>query len=224
MKKKMSTWKIVVIIILIFFIGAMVYTAYWSLKISSLKNNNPQSTVFTKSCEKVDLKWVSLSDVAPVMKKGIQVAEDPRFYEHSGIDLKLIKSSIKRNIRDMKPSRGGSTITMQVIKNLYLGPRKTIWRKVEEIYLAVIMNQLLSKDRILEIYLNVIQLGKCIFGVQLASEAFFNKNSNELDIHDASYLISIMPNPNLLNSGYFQGQFNVRRALVYMRLKGLGFK
>lgn len=146
------------------------------------------------------------------MQEAVLISEDDGFFDHEGIDPEAIKESIELNLKKKKFARGGSTLTQQLAKNLYLSPSKNPWRKAKEILIAMLMEKMLSKQRILEIYLNIIEWGKGIYGAQAASEFYFKKDASALSASEAAYLSAIIPNPKLYTSSWSrkaQGRRNI---------------
>jgi hypothetical protein len=139
--------------------------------------------------------WASLSQISRFAEIGVVSFEDARFRSHEGFDQEAIKNSIRENLRTMKFTRGASTISMQLAKNLYLYRDKRLARKIEEAILTVYLEQALTKDQIIELYLNVIELGPMIYGVDDAARHYFNTSASRLTIGQAFYLASILPNP-----------------------------
>jgi len=158
----------------------------------------------------VQLQWVSISRVSPNIIHAVILAEDARFYKHIGFDLAAIKFALEKNMKRKKYAVGASTITQQLVKNLYLSTNKSIPRKIQEVIIAFKIERHLSKRRILELYLNVIEFGRGIYGVEAASRHYFNKSAAELSIDEASRLIAIMPSPRR-HSPYDSSNFTERR-------------
>ena len=127
------------------------------------------------------------------------VAEDDAFWQHDGIDVKQIKESIERDLQKGTFSRGGSTITQQLAKNLYLSPSKNPVRKLRELLITRRLEASLTKTRILEIYLNVIEWGDGIYGAEAASRTYFRKPASALDADEAALLASSIMNPRIWN-------------------------
>lgn len=138
--------------------------------------------------------WDSIGTAAPL---AMIAAEDQKFASHFGFDVKSIRDSVE-DFKDGEPLRGASTITQQVAKNLYLWPGKNLVRKGVEAYLTTLIEVCLPKKRILEIYLNIAELGPGIYGVGAASEAFFGKSPAELSDAEAALLAAVLPNPNVM--------------------------
>jgi penicillin-binding protein 1A len=143
--------------------------------------------------------WAPLSQISESIKKAIIATEDPYFLKHSGINYRQTWESIKDNLRVWKLVRGGSTITQQVAKNVYLSSEKTLARKIREYFLAKRMESLLSKERILEIYMNEVGWGYGIYGIELASRFYLDKHADEVNIAEAAFLSAMLRNPSYYN-------------------------
>lgn len=164
--------------------------------LSSLRFVNPGLTaLMVERGGPVDQRWVPLSKISTHLRRAVVEAEDGNFYRHHGIDLHEVRESLKKNMRKKRFARGFSTITMQVVKNLYLTRQKTLTRKILEILLALKMEQALSKDRILEIYLNSVEWGKGVYGAEAAARRYFKKSALSLSPDEAAFLAAILPNP-----------------------------
>lgn len=187
---------------------------------SEFIRKNPQTTAlirqrtseYHKARKKVPVqwKWVPISQISPNIIHAVILAEDSRFYEHIGFDVEAIKFAMDKNLKRKKYALGGSTITQQLAKNIYLSNKKSIPRKIHELIIAFKMDRCLSKRRILELYLNVIEFGRGIYGVEAASQHYFSKPAANLSIGEASRLISIMPSPRR-HTPYDGSKFTERR-------------
>lgn len=167
---------------------------FWD--VPRLKNHDPQTTAFMALHDgEVRQTWVPLARISRHLAKGVVAAEDSRFYEHNGIDTQELENSWEQNRKDGEYSRGGSTIPMQLAKNLFLTPDKNVFRKGLEILLALKMDGDLSKERILEIYLNVVEWGDGIYGAEEAAKHYFKKSAANLTSYEAAYLSAILPSP-----------------------------
>ncbi len=144
---------------------------------------------------KIRQKWVKFDHIPQLLKDTVRVSEDIDFYYHKGIDYYELKESIKRNLKEGKKSRGGSTITQQLAKNLFLSTGKSYYRKLKEFFIAKKLEKHLSKTRILYLYLNVIELGPGIFGVGAASEYYFGKPVGSLSLEEILRLTAVLPKP-----------------------------
>lgn len=144
---------------------------------------------------RIDYRWVPLSRIAKVLQRAIIVSEDATFYTHEGFDLEGIKVAIAKNSARGRVVAGGSTITQQLAKNLFLSPQRSYVRKGQEAILTLMLEHALEKKRIFEIYLNVIEWGDGIFGAEAAARHYFNKPAAALNATEAAWLAAIVPNP-----------------------------
>jgi len=138
--------------------------------------------------------WESLSNISPNMKLAVIAAEDQLFYEHYGFDFAAIKKAIRNNEKG-KRLKGGSTISQQTAKNAFLLPHRSYLRKGLEAYFTMLIELLWSKDRIMEVYLNVIEFGNGVYGVEAAAQHFFKKPASKLSKDEAALLAAVLPNP-----------------------------
>jgi monofunctional glycosyltransferase len=189
---------------LLFFSGMayLGYTVATVPDVSSLKKTNPTVTALIEQrAEENNTKprpirnWVSYNSISPHLRNAVLIAEDSAFFQHSGYDLGEIKQSVKRDWREKRFARGASTITQQLAKNLYLSTSRSPLRKVNEFFIAQELEKNLSKQRIFEIYLNVIEWGDGIYGVEPAARRYFGKSSSELLPEEAAILAAMIPNP-----------------------------
>ncbi len=142
-------------------------------------------------------RWTPIGSIPSSMKGAVVAAEDGKFYSHEGVDYDAMKAALKTDIRKRRFARGGSTITQQVAKNVFLSREKTINRKIKEIVLAWRIDDVLSKSRILELYLNVVELGPMVFGVGHASHYYFGKPPSALTIRESAFLAAMLPGPRV---------------------------
>ena len=179
---------------------------YFSLPdVSALKQKNPNSTALMdlrdQEYKKKSVRaarqqiWVSYGAISEHLKKAILISEDAAFFSHKGIDLNELKAALKKDWETLSFSRGGSTITMQLAKNLYLNPSKNPLRKLKEIVIARQLEENLSKRRILEIYLNVVEWGRNIYGAKRPRVYYFGKSAAALDPLEAATLAALLPSP-----------------------------
>lgn len=142
----------------------------------------------------VDRQWVALSDVSRAAAAAVVAAEDTRFCLHSGVDWGALREVLEEADEE-GPSRGASTLTMQLVKNLFFWPLPTYGRKALEMPYAMIANAILGKRRTLELYLNVVEWGNGIFGIQAAALHFFKKPARQIEPREAILLAAMLPNP-----------------------------
>jgi len=173
--------------------------------IARLKTENPRETALMR--QRLDearqggkplgisQHWVPLSRLPRQLIDAIIVAEDGTFYSHGGVDWFEVKESIEKNVKERRAARGGSTITQQLAKNLYLSTSKDPLRKAKEFIITLLLESAFSKDRILEIYMNIIEWGRGIFGVEAASQAYFRKPASSLTLDESLRLAAVIPSP-----------------------------
>ncbi|MEX1138751.1 MAG: monofunctional biosynthetic peptidoglycan transglycosylase [Bacteroidota bacterium] len=200
--------------------------------VEKLRSHNPRQTEFMRLHAERARKegkpfhkaqeWTPLKDVPTAVINAVVVAEDGRFWSHHGIDWFELKESILKNISQVRAARGASTITQQLVKNLYLSPSKNPLRKFREWVLTWWMERTLRKSRILELYLNVIEWGNGIYGVQAASREYFGKNVTELTREEAARLAAIIPSPRS-HRPEGSSMYVIRRAgLILQRMAARG--
>lgn len=162
------------------------------------RDYNPYSMLVLKRklfLERVEQRWVPLHAISPNMVKAVIVAEDARFCHHHGVDWGALRGAVQEAIADGDAPKGASTITMQVTRNLFLWQGRSYLRKILEIPFATIVDLVMSKRRIMEIYLNIAEWGDGIFGVEAAAIHYFKKSAGSLSEDEAAMLVSILPNP-----------------------------
>lgn len=203
--KSKRTWLSILAVVIVSLVAFVVYILVSLPDVSDLKTINPETTALMKRRIKqaedkgseyvIKQDWVSFDHIPQLFKDTVRIAEDFGFYWHKGIDYDELKEAIKQSIRKRRFVRGASTITQQLAKNLYLSTEKSIFRKIKEYLIARRMEKTLTKDRIFELYLNVIELGPGVFGIQAASQHFFGISINELTLEDMVRLTAVLPRP-----------------------------
>lgn len=139
--------------------------------------------------------WVSIDDISRHMETAILICEDAGFHAHAGFDFHALENAIKDDLKQGRFARGASTVSMQLAKNLYLGQEKTLGRKLQEALLTLLLEQQLDKRRILELYLNIVELGPGLYGVGDAAQYYFATPARSLTLGQSLYLASLLPNP-----------------------------
>lgn len=162
--------------------------------------------------------WTPSASIPPEMKWAVILAEDDTFYRHEGIDIKAIKDAIKYDLEKKKLARGASTITQQTAKNLFLSREKSINRKIKEVILAYRMEDALTKGRILELYLNVVELGPMVYGVGHGARYYFGKPASALTPRECAFLVAMLPGPRIAYNPYLNMGKVVRRSEMILRL------
>ena len=166
--------------------------------------------------------YTPISQISPLLRNAVLTAEDPSFYSHNGFVEESIRKSIATNFKEKAFKRGGSTISMQLVKNVYLNRQKTLARKIEEIMIVWVIenSNLSSKQRMYEVYLNLIEWGRNVYGIGEASRFYFDKHPSQLSLGESIFLASIVPRPKS-GLNYFEGDGSLRSGLRgYFRLIG----
>ncbi len=145
--------------------------------------------------------WVDYKDISSQVKRAVIASEDTKFLHHRGFDWTSLRYAAAQNVKEGKIVSGGSTITQQLAKNLFLSPSRSVWRKVQESMITIMLETILSKKRILEIYLNVIEWGRGIYGVEAAAKHYFNQNADNLSEFQAAQLATYIPAPRRFDLG-----------------------
>ena len=172
--------------------------------VAQLKTQNPTTTAlmlqrYREARKPADFiirqQWISFDKIPKLLKDTIRVTEDAGFYQHKGVDFTELKVAIKQNWEHGQYVRGASTITQQLAKNLYLSTEKNIIRKIKEYFIARRLESHLSKNRIFHLYLNLIEFGPGIFGVQAAAKHFFSKDVGQLSLEEIVRLTAVISKP-----------------------------
>jgi monofunctional biosynthetic peptidoglycan transglycosylase len=220
-----ARWSLGVIAVLF---GCLAY-AYLTLPdVRPLAATNPSSTAFMVLREqeahakgvpaKREQRWVPYSRISPSLKRAVLVAEDDAFWNHDGVDYNELQKSIELNWARGQLLRGASTITQQLAKNLYLSPSRNPLRKLCELIIARRLEAALEKRRIFEIYLNVIEWGDGIYGIEAASHAYFGVSASALDSRQAALLAGAIVNPRLLNPAHPTARLLARQQMILSRM------
>ncbi|MDR3666291.1 MAG: monofunctional biosynthetic peptidoglycan transglycosylase [Ignavibacteriaceae bacterium] len=162
--------------------------------------------------------WCSLNDINPNLLKGIISMEDGKFFIHKGIDWEELNKSLAKNKRRGRAVRGGSTITMQLAKNLYLSTEKSSLRKAKEFWIALRMEKELSKKGILRNYVNAVEWGDGLFGIKKASETYFGKEPVSLTTNECARLAAVIPSPLVHEPNVNSSYVSRRSAIILGRL------
>ena len=206
---------------------AYLYTTFPDVK--ALKMKNPKSTALMELRDQEYRQkggkssrqqiWVTYDAISEHLKKAVLISEDASFFSHTGVDVKELQEALKKDWETASFARGGSTITMQLAKNLYLNPSKNPLRKAKEIIIAWQLEQRLSKRRIFEIYLNVVEWGPNVYGAEAAARHYFGKPSVNLDILEAATLAALLPSPRNTR----EKSLTYRRNLILSRMAEVGY-
>jgi monofunctional biosynthetic peptidoglycan transglycosylase len=162
-------------------------TSFMAYRMDELGAKSPKATQ--------QYQWVAYERISNNLKKAMVAAEDAKFVDHEGFDWDGIQLALEKNQKKGRVVAGGSTITQQLAKNLFLSPSRSYWRKAEEAVITVMLEALLPKRRILEIYLNVIEWGSGVFGAEAAARRYFGVSAAQLSPEQAAKLAAMAPNP-----------------------------
>ena len=202
--------------------------------VADLQKNRPGKTAFMEYREdawtakgiqkKISTSWTPLSQISPYVVKAVIIAEDDKFWSHEGFDFEAMQKALEKDIKNKKFKAGGSTISQQLAKNLYLTPAKNPIRKIKEAILTWRIERQLNKKRIIELYLNVAEWGDGLFGIGTAARKYYGKPARDLSAREAAELAAALPNPRRFrpdgNSQYAANnaeriyQIMVRRGIV----------
>jgi len=193
--------------------------------VGELAKKNPAKTAFMEWREaqwaekgekkKITQRWVPIGQVSPLLIKAVLIGEDDKFYQHEGFDYEAMEQAFEKNIKAGRFASGGSTISQQLTKNLFLSPEKSLTRKFKEAILTWRLENTLSKRRILELYVNVAEWGDGIFGIEAAARHYFHKSASQLSSMEATRLASVLPNPIRFNAVGDQKYVAFRSRLIH---------
>lgn len=162
-------------------------TALMDDRLAVLREDNPSA--------RLKHKWVDYKKISTHLKRAVIASEDAKFNEHAGFDWDGIQKAYEKNIKKGKIVAGGSTISQQLAKNLFLSTKRTPWRKLEEVVITMMLEKMMSKQRILEIYLNVIEWGNGVFGAEAAARHYYGVSARGLSSYQAARMAAMIPNP-----------------------------
>jgi len=200
-KVKSLFWRILLVLLVLFLLYQLwlfVHICYWI-------KYNPASSAFMDDRLQVmqdknpkaglQQKWVPYAKISDNLKRALIVSEDAKFVDHEGFDWEGIAKAYEKNKKRGKIVAGGSTISQQLAKNLFLSTRRTPWRKGEEVIITLMLEAVMDKERIFEIYLNVIEWGDGVFGAEAAARHYFGVSASQLSAEQAARLAAMVPNP-----------------------------
>jgi monofunctional biosynthetic peptidoglycan transglycosylase len=209
MKRKKSCLKRAILLLAVLLLSFIAFQFVYP-DVSELNTKNPVKTAFMSYREKeweregkkyrINQKWVPLRAISPYLVKAVLISEDDKFWSHEGFDYEAMQKAIEKDIKAKKFKLGGSTISQQLAKNLYLSPSKNPLRKIREAIITWRMERALSKKRILELYLNVAEWGdRGIFGIEAAARNYYGQSAAALGPEEAAKLAAVLPNPRKFN-------------------------
>jgi monofunctional biosynthetic peptidoglycan transglycosylase len=230
-RKKSSFIKRLLFLSFIGLVGVVAFQFVYP-DVPALKKTNPKKTAMMEYREaewkregkkyRIVQKWVPLGAISPYLIKAVLIGEDDKFWQHEGFDYEAMQKAIEKDIKEKKFKLGGSTISQQLAKNLYLSPFKSPMRKLREAVITWRMEKALSKKRILELYLNVAEWGdKGVFGIEAAARHYYGKPASALSAEEAARLASVLPNPRkfspLSDSRYVVHRSNLIYSIMVRR-------
>jgi monofunctional biosynthetic peptidoglycan transglycosylase len=223
-------------ILLIIFVAIILIVGFeWITfpDVSALATKPPATTAFMEQrkaelraagkSDAIAYRWVPYARISPYLRRGVLVAEDDTFYEHGGVDVDALQEAIRKDWARKKITHGGSTITQQLAKNLYLSPSRNPLRKVKEYFIARSLENHLSKKRILELYLNVVEMGERVYGAEAAAQFYFHTSAAGLSPSQAALLAGCLPNPRLMNPAAPNKRLRFRQRMVLSRMRRWGY-
>ncbi|MDR1846846.1 MAG: monofunctional biosynthetic peptidoglycan transglycosylase [Bacteroidales bacterium] len=225
-KKKRRFWKILLWIIVGYFGLSVLLTLLYSFAnppVTILMLQRAVEQTFSKDREvRISKQWVDIEDISPQMIRAVIAAEDCNFLRHNGFDFKQIKEARKAAKRKAKAPRGASTISQQMCKNVFLWNHRSYFRKGLEAYYTLLTEAIWSKKRIMEVYLNVIEFGDGIYGVEAASQYYFGKKAKYLKANEAAMLAATLPSPLRRNPKKQTKYYKSRVASIMQRMNVIG--
>ena len=215
------------------FLVALEYLSLPNNSLRKLQRENPQSTAMMRQREEeadgsggrfaIRQSWVPIAKISPHMIHAVIVAEDGTFYEHSGVDWYEVEESFEKNLEKGRAVRGGSTISQQLAKNLFLSSSKDPLRKFKELIITLRMEKMLSKKRILEIYLNVIEWGNGVFGIEAAARKYFGVSAADITREQAARLAAVIPSPLRHQPNQTSQYVERRTSIILERMSARGY-
>jgi len=198
-------WRLLRRILLVLFVLILLYQAWLAAHIWWWVDHNPASSSFMNDrlevlqdknpAAKLQYQWVPYNRIANTLKQALIVSEDAKFVDHDGFDWEGIQKAYEKDLKKGKIVSGGSTISQQLAKNLFLTSKRTPWRKGEEVIITVMLEHLMEKQRIFEIYMNVIEWGNGVFGAEAAAQHYYQISAAQLSPEQAARLAAMVPNP-----------------------------
>lgn len=188
---------------------------------SALMIENRIASWFVTSDYKAHYQWVPIEKISPHMAVAVIAAEDQRFASHVGFDVQAIEKAIAYNEKNRK-TKGASTISQQTAKNLFLWSDRSWVRKGFEAYFTLLLELFWPKERILEVYLNIVEFGDGVYGVEAAAQQYFHKSASQLTISDAALLAAVLPNPHRMKVSAPNARARERQAWILQQMRQLG--
>ena len=230
-KTRSVLWRagLVLLVLLLCFVG---FNLLWP-PVGRLAERNPVTTAFMQAqkerweeqgiTRRIKWRYVPLERISPYLQQAVLIAEDDKFYSHDGFDYDMIGQAMERNLEAGRIRYGASTITQQLAKNLYLNPSRNPVRKLREAIITWRLEQSLSKKRILELYLNVVEWGPGVFGAEAAARYHFGVSAADLSPRQAARLATVLPNPDEWKPSARSGYVAKRAQKIYRVMQKRGY-
>ncbi|MEW6762727.1 MAG: monofunctional biosynthetic peptidoglycan transglycosylase [Pseudomonadota bacterium] len=186
-------------------------TSFMRQQLSELREKNPKA--------QLKHEWVPYERISVNLKRAVVASEDSRFAEHGGVDWEALEKAYERNNKRSKVVGGGSTITQQLAKNLFLSGSRSYLRKGQEMIIAFMLETVMSKKRILEVYLNVVEYGRGVFGAEAAARHYYRTSAANLNAQQAARLAVMLPNPRYYDKHRATNYLVRRTALIQRRMR-----
>lgn len=216
-------WAVLALLVLL-----LLYQLFLLLNVLAYAVINPSNTAFMRNQalqlqeKEIVFKWVDYADMGLAIKRAVIASEDSGFTDHFGVEWDAIEKALQYNLRQSEQHRsrirGGSTITQQLAKNLFLSPSRSYLRKAQELVITYMLETFLSKQRILELYLNTAQFGEQVFGIGAASQFYFKKSAKSLTNAQAARLAVLLPNPDDYGKKIRSAYLNRRTSTILRRM------
>lgn len=194
LKRFLKIVRFVILGLFLLSIGSVIFYRYVPIPYTFLMVTKSLNSFFNNGPIRIAKNWVPIEEIARPMQMAVIKAEDAKFYTHNGFDFEAIEKALKYN-QTHKKQKGASTISQQTAKNVFLWPTRSWIRKGMEFYFTILIEMLWDKKRILEVYLNVIELGPNVYGVEAAAQKYFRKKARHLNLAEASLIAAVLPNP-----------------------------
>ena len=227
----------------LYFVGRIALMAVVDPESTAFERSAVYSVVTTTGSLKWRQQWLPYSDMSDNLKRAVIASEDASFIEHEGLDIEALEKAWDKNAKaeqrvlqssaknagtkaPAKPAKppkivGGSTITQQLAKNLFLSGERTLLRKGQELVLTVLLEKLLGKERILEIYLNSVEWGEGVYGAEAASQHYYRKSASKLSAYEAARLAVMLPRPKYFETRPSSGYLSSRASTIAARMGGV---
>jgi monofunctional biosynthetic peptidoglycan transglycosylase len=219
------TWRIAAAL----FVLLLCYQAWIAAHIAWWIDHNPTTSAFMDDRlvimqlndpkAKLQHKWLPYKNIPNHLKRALIASEDAKFVDHEGFDWEGIQKAYEKNLARGKIVAGGSTISQQLAKNLFLSTRRTPWRKGEEVIITLMLEAMMDKERIFDIYLNTIEWGNGVFGAEAAARHYYQISASQLSPEQAAKLAAMVPNPRYYDS-HREARGLLRKTEIILRIMG----